>query len=373
MTPLPVASPGPAGSITVMTSSTVFSRGRPAPPSGTAPRPRTAASPRSGRGCSAPRSVDSRVLIATSTASAERHREVRHQHLGDVGQQVGDPVAALDAGAAQRVCHPRDLGGELRTCAAARRRRSPCGRGRPPRSGAGTPVESAAYSRRSSASPRAGHSRLTILSAARAAGNLPPSPLVVGAPLSQLAHLAAEVLDAPSQVAAREVDCRPQQAVAGVAREGSSGRYRGTWPPGMRSPTPRAAAGCPRPFPHARCFNWFKSTRQLRLTRYSSIPSAATSTSLVLFLGSAPVEPLQPCPHVGICSTWARTDPPGASAASRPTPQTGTSMTAWWPSRRSGTRSGARRSAPVDEGTVDEGPWIGSSPSCRRRRHLSRR
>ena len=43
----------------------------------------------------------------------ERHREVRHEHLGHVGQQVGDPVTALDAGAAQRVCHPRDLGGEL--------------------------------------------------------------------------------------------------------------------------------------------------------------------------------------------------------------------------------------------------------------------
>ena len=41
------------------------------------------------------------------------HREVRHQHLGDVGQEVGHPVAGLDAGAAQGVRDPGDLSGEL--------------------------------------------------------------------------------------------------------------------------------------------------------------------------------------------------------------------------------------------------------------------
>jgi hypothetical protein len=43
----------------------------------------------------------------------QRHGEVGHEHLGDVGQQVRHPVALADPGTAQRVRHTRDLGGEL--------------------------------------------------------------------------------------------------------------------------------------------------------------------------------------------------------------------------------------------------------------------
>jgi hypothetical protein len=43
----------------------------------------------------------------------EWHGEVRHEHLGDVRQQVGHAVAGLDARAAQGVRDPRGLGGEL--------------------------------------------------------------------------------------------------------------------------------------------------------------------------------------------------------------------------------------------------------------------
>ena len=40
----------------------------------------------------------------------QRHREVGDEHLGQVRHQVGDPVARLDAGRAQRPRHPRGFG-----------------------------------------------------------------------------------------------------------------------------------------------------------------------------------------------------------------------------------------------------------------------